>query len=170
MKILKSIEYFFNRSFHPGDYLFKNGFKYEVPLSIIVVISIILTHSQTIHLETLFTLTLAFISIMYYFMAFGKSGLGNPPSAYALFIRKLLYIALCISTLAVLFYLNQFNGFDVMIRVSLVVLAACLLSYFFIRFRVPDVTLLSATDTRRLLIFIVADLLVAVDILDIAGG
>jgi hypothetical protein len=166
---MKSIQYFFNRSFRPGDYLLRNGFKYEVPLSIIFLISILLTHTETINLESLLTLIVTFMGIMYYFMAFGKSGLGAQPSPYALFIRKLLYITLSISALACLFYLNRFNGYDVMIRVSLVALAACLLSYFFIRFRVPDVRLLSATDTRRLLTFVVVDILMAVDILNLSA-
>lgn len=69
--------------------------------------------------------------------------------------------------MGMVFYINQYAGYQIMINISIVTLAGCLLSYFFLRIRKPEINLLAGADTRRILLFIAVDVLVAVDILNI---
>ncbi|MEZ5147936.1 MAG: hypothetical protein R2759_12965 [Bacteroidales bacterium] len=69
----------FNKEFRPGDYLIKNAYQYEIPLAIVSLISILLILTTSINLHFLVIVCITTLSLMYYFMAFSKAGLGKPP-------------------------------------------------------------------------------------------
>ena len=52
-------------------------------------------------------------------------------------------------------------------QMGMISILGTLLSYFFLRIRVPEIKLISGADTRRLLFLLVIDLFVAIDLLNI---
>lgn len=157
----------FNKEFRPGDYLIKSAYQYEIPLAIVSLISILLILTTSINLHFLVTVCITTLSLMYYFMAFSKAGLGKPPSPYAVFIRKIMYISFAVSALGTLFYFSYYSGSMLMNQMGMISILGTLLSYFFLRIRVPEIKLISGADTRRLLFLLVIDLFVAIDLLNI---
>ncbi len=148
-----------------GDFSMKYATRIELVLFALILFSTLLTYSETFNLSFLTDLSLVVLSITYYFMAFSRRGLGDPPSPYSLFFRKLIYITFTVCILSVFFYINRFSGYETVARIAPTALLACLISYFFLRARASEVNLLSTAETWRLLLYIFIELFIALDFL-----
>ena len=78
-----------------------------------------------------------------------------------------MYISFAVSALGTLFYFSHYSGSMLMNQMGMISILGTLLSYFFLRIRVPEIKLISGADTRRLLFLLVIDLFVAIDLLNI---
>jgi len=133
--------------------------KYEIILALVFLVSLFLRISGFLFSGTLMTLVLSTLAVFYFYNSFAPLK-DEKAGGLEVFINKLVYFALNIGVIGVLFRLENWSGYDVMLKLGCVSLAICLAFVLFINSKEAELKIFSFRVILRIVVILAFGVLI----------
>jgi hypothetical protein len=128
--------------------------KYEIILAIAFLVFLFLNISGFLFGGTLMTLMLSTLAVFYFYKAFAPLE-EEKAIGFDVFINKVVYFALSIGIIGILFRLQSWTGYDVMLQMACVLLAIGFVFIVYIKSKKPELRIFPSRLILRVLVVLV---------------